>query len=92
MLPKILTLGRLKNEVIESSNHQEAKNLHTSQGAHRFGSVSPFDTSSPPWPRTWGGFIPQGPDPCANEPLGVKGPPLVGEEVRNKDVGKVGSW
>jgi hypothetical protein len=26
-----------------------------------------------------------------NEPLGAKGPPLVGEEVRNKDVGKVGS-
>jgi hypothetical protein len=23
-----------------------------------------------------------------NEPLGAKGPPLVGEEVRNKDVGK----
>ena len=27
----------------------------------------------------------------SNEPLGAKGPPLVGEEVRNKDVGKVGS-
>ena len=26
-----------------------------------------------------------------NEPLGAKGPPLVGEEVRKKDVGKVGS-
>jgi len=26
-----------------------------------------------------------------NEPLGAKGPPLVGEEVRNKDVGKVES-
>ena len=24
-----------------------------------------------------------------NEPLGAKGPPLVGEEVRKKDVGKV---
>ena len=35
--------------------------------------------------------------PCAhttiiNEPLGAKGPSLVGEEVRNKDVGKVGIW
>ena len=27
-----------------------------------------------------------------NEPLGAKGPLLVREEVRNKDVGKVGSW
>ena len=27
-----------------------------------------------------------------NEPLRAKGPPLVGEEVRNKDVGKVGGW
>ena len=26
-----------------------------------------------------------------NEPLGARGSPLVGEEVRNKDVGKVGS-
>jgi hypothetical protein len=26
-----------------------------------------------------------------NEPLGTKGPPLVGEEVRKDDVGKVGS-
>jgi hypothetical protein len=26
-----------------------------------------------------------------NEPPGAKGPPLVGEEVRKKDVGKVGS-
>ena len=26
-----------------------------------------------------------------NEPLGAKSPSLVGEEVRNKDVGKVGS-
>jgi hypothetical protein len=26
-----------------------------------------------------------------NEPLGAEGPPLVREEVRNKDVGKVGS-
>ena len=26
-----------------------------------------------------------------NEPLGAKGPPLVREEVRKKDVGKVGS-
>ena len=26
-----------------------------------------------------------------NEPLGAKGPPLVGEEVRKVDVGKVGS-
>ena len=26
-----------------------------------------------------------------NEPLGARGPPLVGEEVR-KEVGKVGSW
>ena len=26
-----------------------------------------------------------------NEPLGTKGPPLVGEEVHKKDVGKVGS-
>ena len=26
-----------------------------------------------------------------NEPLGAKGPPPVGEEVRNKEVGKVGS-
>jgi len=26
-----------------------------------------------------------------NEPLGAKGAPLVGEEVRNKDVGKVRS-
>ena len=27
-----------------------------------------------------------------NELLGAKGSPLVGEEVRKKDVGKVGSW
>jgi hypothetical protein len=27
----------------------------------------------------------------SNEPLGAKGPPLVGEEVRKEDVGKVGS-
>ena len=27
-----------------------------------------------------------------NEPLGTKGTPLVGEEVRKEDVGKVGSW
>jgi hypothetical protein len=27
----------------------------------------------------------------ANEPLGAKGPPLVGEEVRKEDVGKVRS-
>jgi hypothetical protein len=26
-----------------------------------------------------------------NEAVGVKGPPFVGEEVRKKDVGKVGS-
>jgi hypothetical protein len=26
-----------------------------------------------------------------NEPLGAEGPPLVGEEVRKEDVGKVGS-
>jgi hypothetical protein len=26
-----------------------------------------------------------------NEPLGAKGPPMVGEEVRKKDIGKVGS-
>ena len=26
-----------------------------------------------------------------NEPLGAKGAPLVGEEVRKKDVGKVGN-
>jgi hypothetical protein len=26
-----------------------------------------------------------------NEPLGAKGPPLVGEEVRREDVGEVGS-
>jgi hypothetical protein len=26
-----------------------------------------------------------------NEPLGAEGPPLVGEEVRKKEVGKVGS-
>jgi hypothetical protein len=26
-----------------------------------------------------------------NQPLGAKGPPLVGEEVRKEDVGKVGS-
>ena len=33
--------------------------------------------------------------PCCllelNEPLGAKGPPRVGEEVRKKDVGKVGN-
>ena len=27
-----------------------------------------------------------------NEPLGAEGPPLVGEEVRKEEVGKVGSW
>ena len=27
-----------------------------------------------------------------NEPLGAKGLLLVGEEVRNKDIGKVESW
>ena len=27
----------------------------------------------------------------SNEPLGAKGPPLMEEEVRKKDIGKVGS-
>jgi hypothetical protein len=31
------------------------------------------------------------PEVSFNEPLGAKGPPLVGEEVRKEAVGKVGS-
>ena len=72
---------------VGATTHQESENLRTKFEHNRVHVKT--------WMKTLGFGYDDGQIPCCllelNEPLGAKGPPRVGEEVRKKDVGKVGN-